>query len=138
MIDLWLALTWSNMGFTNFVYCAMTLSTSLPLETVSRLILLASLRSSSVSTKIFMFSAFLTSSMCNTMIPSMITTSPGFTSFVSVSLRWCVVKSYTGILTGCRFLSCSMHSRSAFLSKASGWSKLYSDTFASSSLVRPR
>ena len=82
----------SNIGFTNVVYCEMTPSTDRPRSTVSRFNRLAKRRSSSVSTKIFMWHKSLTSCIANTKMPSMMITSAGSTAMVS-STRECVTKS---------------------------------------------
>eukprot|EP00982_Pelagococcus_subviridis_P000578 4802-Pelagococcus_subviridis.AAC.5 len=91
----------SNIGFTNVVYCEMTPSTLRPRSTVSRFSRRASRKSSSVSTKIFMWHRSRTSSIASTRIPSMMMTSAGSTRIVS-SPRECVTKSYTGTSTGFR------------------------------------
>ena len=128
----------SNIGFTNVVYCKITPSTCLPRSNVSLFILLAKRKSSSVSTKIFMWHKSLTASIANTKIPSMIITSPGSTLISTPSFLECVTKSYTGTFT---FLLNSK-SFSVFTIKghsiASGWSKLYCFTFRLSSSVKGR
>ena len=83
----------SNIGFTNVVYWVMTPSTLLPLSTVSLFNRLASLRSSSVSTNIFMWHSSRTSCMASTKMPSTMMTSAGSTVTDSSSFLECVTKS---------------------------------------------
>ena len=127
----------SNIGLTNVVYCVMTPSTDRPRSTVSRFKRLASRRSSSVSTKIFMWHKSRTSFIAKTKMPSMMITSAGSTAMVS-STRACVTKSYTGTFTGLRSSSAFRVATSALTSMASGWSKLYELTLSCSSGVKPR
>ena len=127
----------SNMGLTKLVYWVMTPSTLRPRSTVSRLSRRASLKSSSVSTKIFMWHRSRTSFIASTRMPSMMITSAGSTEMVSSTLL-CVTKSYTGTSTRSRRSSDCKSATRLFASMASGWSKLYVATFACSSGVRPR
>lgn len=89
---------------TYSVYCYKTPLTSLPLSATSRMILLANLTSSSVSTKIFMLHISRISGICNTKIPSIIITSAGYIYQESFYIRECVAKSYIGIFTALKIM----------------------------------